>query len=61
MTPATIHAGRGAAVLQKRRKMWSAAYAAHPERFVQGRPQPGNLPEAVWINPPAPAEEDDRA
>lgn len=61
MTPATIHAGRGAAVLQQRRKILSAAYAAHPERFVQGRPQPGSLPEAVWINPPAPSKEDDGA
>jgi len=29
----------------------SAAYAAHPER-VNGRPQPADLPTAVWINPP---------
>jgi putative transposase len=29
-----------------------AAYAAHPERFVRGRPTPPTLPEAVWINPP---------
>lgn len=59
MTPATIHAGRGAAVLQERRKILSAAYAAHPERFVQGQPQPGRLPEAVWINPPAHVKADD--
>jgi hypothetical protein len=29
------------------------AYAAHPERFVRGRPRPPELPTAVWINPPA--------
>lgn len=33
--------------------MLAAAYAAHPERFVKGRPQPADLPTAVWINPPA--------
>ena len=25
---------------------------AHPERFVNGPPQPADLPTAVWINPP---------
>ena len=28
------------------------AYAAHPERFVNGIPSPPKLAEAVWINPP---------
>ena len=32
--------------------MLSAAYTAHPERFVNGRPHPADLPTAVWINPP---------
>ena len=38
----------------------AAAYAAHPERFVNGRPRPADLPTAVWINPPAkkPAAQD---
>jgi hypothetical protein len=31
----------------------AATYAAHPERFVKGRPHPADLPQAVWINPPA--------
>ena len=30
----------------------AAAYAAHPERFVNGQPKPADLPQAVWINPP---------
>lgn len=30
-----------------------AQTAAHPERFVTGRPQPADLPTAVWVNPPA--------
>ena len=33
--------------------MLTAAYAAHPERFVNGRPHPADLPQAVWINPPS--------
>ena len=32
--------------------MLATAYAAHPERFVNGRPHPADLPTAVWINPP---------
>ncbi len=32
--------------------MLAAAYAAHPERFVAGRPRPPALPTAVWINKP---------
>jgi len=29
-----------------------AAFAAHPERFVRGLPQPPALPAVVWLNPP---------
>ena len=32
------------------------AYAAHPERFVKGLPEPPALPDAVWINPPQTGE-----
>ena len=32
--------------------MLTEAYTAHPERFVHGTPQPPELPDAVWINPP---------
>ena len=39
--------------------MKKAAYAAHPERFVQGPPRPETLPTAAWINrPPKPTRED---
>ena len=43
---------RGAAArgLGARQGVLTAAYAAHPERFVKGRPQPADLPQAVWIN-----------
>jgi len=35
-----------------RRQVLSAAFAAHPERFVAGTPLPPARPTAVWINPP---------
>ena len=37
---------------EARQRVLSAAYAAHPERFVRKPPQPPMLPHAVWINPP---------
>ena len=42
-----------AAVREQRQHVLAVAYAAHPERFVKGRPHPADLPQAVWINPPA--------
>lgn len=41
-----------AGVREKRKQILAAAYAVHPERFVKGRPQPAELPQVVWINPP---------
>lgn len=52
MTPAAVHYGQAAALTEQRRVTLQAAYEAHPERFVKGLPQPPELPEAVWINPP---------
>jgi putative transposase len=52
LTPADVHYGRAATVLQVRHRARLAAYAAHPERFVKGPPRPETLPTAVWINPP---------
>ena len=53
LTPAVVHHGFSQDVREKRRNTLVAAYAAHPERFVKGMPQPAELPSAVWINPPA--------
>jgi putative transposase len=53
LTPADVHYGRAAAILEIRHRTRLAAYAAHPERFVQGPPRLETLPNAVWINPPA--------
>src|SRR5213076_2162565 len=53
LTPAIVHRGQATMQVQARQKVLSAAYAAHPERFVRGHPIPPELPTAVWINPPA--------
>ena len=53
LTPAVVHGGQAATVRDHRRHVLTAAYLAHPERFVKGRPRPADLPQAVWINPPA--------
>jgi len=47
-----VHFGQAATVRAHRQQVLAAAYAAHPERFVKGRPQPADLPTAAWINPP---------
>ena len=52
LTPAAVHAGRGETLRQQRQAVLERAFQAHPERFVNGTPQPARLPEAVWINPP---------
>jgi len=52
MTPEMVHYGLAEQVRAERQRVLQAAYAAHPERFVRGRPTPPALPEAVWINPP---------
>jgi len=52
LTPAVVHFGQAAAVRTQRQQVLAAAYAAHPERFVNGRPHPADLPTAVWINSP---------
>jgi putative transposase len=55
-TPASVHYGHAKAVREQRAVVLSAAYAAHPERFVNKAPTPPELPGAAWINKPQPAE-----
>ena len=50
--PAVLHYGGAEALLEKRMEVLAAAFAAHPERFVQGAPQLPQLPSAAWINKP---------
>ena len=54
LTPATVHYGQAAALLENRQRVLDAAYAAHPERFVKKPPTVQSLPDAVWINRPQP-------
>jgi putative transposase len=52
MTPAAVHHGRAQALRDQRTRVLTAAYAATPERFLRGVPQPPTLPTAAWINKP---------
>jgi putative transposase len=52
LTPAQVHHGLTAEVLEARQEVLEAAYVQHPERFVRGRPQPAAPPTEVWLNPP---------
>lgn len=56
LTPALVHAGQAEFVRTYRATVLLTAYAAHPERFVRGKPTPPRFPDAVWINPPAPTK-----
>jgi putative transposase len=53
LTPASVHFGQAPQLIVQRQATLDAAYASHPERFVQGTPVPPPLPTAVWINPPS--------
>ena len=54
LTPEVVHYGQAEVVRAARRQVLIAAYAAHPERFVNKVPVPPALPTAAWINPPSP-------
>ena len=56
-TPASVHFGTAHLVRAERARVLDTAYAAHPERFVNKRPTPPDLPGPAWINKP---KEDDR-
>ena len=51
-TAADVHYGQAAAVQAGRALVLTAAYRAHPERFVRKPPAPPDLPAGSWINPP---------
>jgi putative transposase len=51
-TPHDVHHGFAEQRLAARATVLATAYAAHPERFPNGLPTPGSLPQAVWINKP---------
>lgn len=51
-TPASVYYGTATEIRNQRTTVLDAAYQAHPERFVRGRPTPPPLPQIVYINPP---------
>ena len=55
LTPSDLHHGRAPERLKARGDVLGAAHAAHPERFVRGRPRVQDVPREAWINPPRPA------
>jgi putative transposase len=52
LTPAMVHHGQAEIILAQRQVVLSAAYQAHPERFVHRPPKPSPAPKEVWINKP---------
>ena len=54
--PVDVHYGRTGILQKQRQKALDQAYLAHPERFVRKPPQASEPPQAVWINPPKPVE-----
>jgi putative transposase len=60
LTPAMLHYGQAPQVIASRVAVLQQAFAKHPERFVRGCPRPQSLPDAVWINPPARVEAENK-
>jgi len=56
LSPVDVHYGNAEAIITSRQAVLDAAYLLHPERFVRKVPLHKPMPEAVWINPPKPAE-----
>ena len=52
LTPEDVHHGNAQERTHARQVTLDAARAAHPERFVRGRPKPPQLPAAPYINRP---------
>lgn len=52
LTPSDVHHGRAEERIAARQVALDAAYQAHPERFVRGRPKALQLASASYINRP---------
>jgi putative transposase len=52
LTPHDVHYGLAEQRVAARATVLATAYAAHPERFPGGLPQPSARPTEVWINRP---------
>lgn len=55
LTPADVHMGRAAEVLERRQRVLYQAFEAHPDRFSGRGPRTLSLPPEVWINQPTEA------
>jgi len=51
-TPANVHHALAGAVHEARAGVLTAAFVAHPERFVRHAPRPLAFPSTSWINEP---------
>jgi putative transposase len=51
-TPASVHYGTADEVREHRAATLTAAYLAHPERFVSKPPIPPQIQDTIWINKP---------
>jgi putative transposase len=61
LTPADVHRGRAATRIAQRQMVLDAAYTAHPDRFVRGKPRAPQLHSAVYINRPEQTTRDESA
>jgi putative transposase len=59
MTPRVVHYRQTAEVRAARQQVLKEAYHLNPDRFVRKPPEPPQLPECVWINPPEPRSQSD--
>jgi putative transposase len=59
LTPEDVHYGRADRIIQARTEVLQAAYVLYPERFKGRMPKAASLPDAVWINKPLPASDEE--
>ncbi len=59
MTPEQVHYGLSDQIRSSRQATLDAAFQKHSHRFKGKRPEPHKLPEAVWINKPEPATQEE--
>ena len=60
LTPEEVHTGQAIEVLARHQTTKDVAYAANPNRFVNGPPRVRPLPNEVWINAPVEMDKADQ-
>ena len=53
LTPASVHHGQAAKVVNNRNRVLQVAFERNPQRFNNRQPTAHPVPEAAWINPPS--------